>query len=180
MGAALALVAIEALLFLGLLAAFLLTRATAAAAWPPRPWFPPGETAINTAALLASGALVWRAARTWENPAARMAPLLFAAILLGGFFLVFQGVVWQHLLRGGLSLGSSHHGRFFCLIVALHAAHSLGALAALTVVWLRLRPFRDDGVPRREPLRGSAFSAARILWYFAVAAWPALYVVLYR
>jgi heme/copper-type cytochrome/quinol oxidase subunit 3 len=180
--AALALVAVEALLFVGLATAFLLTRAAAGAAWPPpgQPWFPLGETALNTAALLASGALVSRASRTWDSPDARIAPVLFAAILLGGFFLFFQGVVWLRLLGDGLRLTASHHGRFFCLIVAMHAAHTVGALALLGAVWLRLAPLRDDGAPRRERLRGSAFSAARIPWYFAVGLWPVLYVTLFR
>lgn len=178
---ALGLVAIEALFFLGLMATFQLTRETAGVAWPPagQPWFPLGETALNSVALLASGALVARAAHTWEDRDARIAPVLFAAILLGGFFLFFQGVVWLRLLGEGLGLTASAHGRFFCLIVALHAAHTLGALALLGVVWLRLGPFRDDGAPRRKPLRESGFSAVRVAWYFAVAAWPVLYVSLY-
>lgn len=181
MAAALATVAIEALLFVGLGATFLLTRAAAAAAWPPpgQPWFPAGETAVNTALLLASGALVSRAARTWEDAEARIAPLLFAAILLGGGFLLFQSVVFANLVDRGLDLTGSHHGRFFCLIVALHAAHCVGALALLTVVWLRLAPFRDEAPPRRESLLGSSFSAARVPWYFAVASWPILYLTLF-
>lgn len=179
--AAVVLVVIEALLFAGLVSAFLLTRAAAAAAWPPadQPWFPLGEAVINTVALLASGALVFRAARTWENPEARIAPMLFAAILLGAFFLFFQGVVWLRLIREGLSLTSSHPGRFFCLINGLHAAHTVGALALLGLAWLRLEPLRDDGVRSRERMWGSAFSAARIPWYFAVGSWPVLYLSLY-
>lgn len=179
--AALVIVAFEALLFVGLLAAFLVTRTAVGAVWPPpgQPWFSPGELALNTAALLASGALVFRAARTWENPEARIAPLLFAAILLGSFFLVFQAVVWFRLIDAGLSVATSHHGRFFCLINAMHAAHVIGALVLLGIVWLRLGPFRDEGAPPRGHLRESAFSAARIPWYFAVGLWPVLYVTLY-
>jgi heme/copper-type cytochrome/quinol oxidase subunit 3 len=178
--AALGFVLIEALLFVGLVGAFLLTRAAAAADWPPpgQPWFPPGETAVNTVALLASGALVSRAARTWERPDARVAPVLFSAILLGAFFLFFQGVVWLGAIGAGASLASSYHGRFFCLINAMHATHSVAALALLVAVWLRLKPLRDEA-PRRERLRGSVFSAARIPWYFAVASWPVLYLGLY-
>jgi len=181
MAASLVIVTFEALVFVGLVGAFLITRAAAGVAWPPpgQPWFPPGETAINTAALLASGALVSRAARTWENPDARIAPVLFTAVLLGGFFVFFQGVVWLHLVGKGLSLTSSHHGRFFCLIMAMHAAHTVGALALLAMVWLRLKPLRDDAPPGRGRLRGSTFSAVRVPWYFAVAIWPILCATLY-
>lgn len=177
--ATVAALAFEALFFVGMVAAFFLTRAADGAAWPPpgQPWFPPGESAVNAAALLLSGVLVFRAARNWENPEARVAPLLGGAIVLGGFFLFFQAFVWRKLLAGGLDVIATHHGKFFCLIVAMHAVHLLGALAFLGVVWLRLQPLRDD-VPSRGPLRGSAFSAARMAWYFAVALWPVLYVCL--
>lgn len=181
MAAALVIVAFEALVFVGLLGGFLVTRAAAGAAWPPpgQPWFSLGEAALNTAALLASGTLVFRAARRWEDPEARISPVLFAAILLGAFFLFFQAVVWLRLIGSGLSVTSSHHGRFFCLINALHALHVVGALVLLGSVWLRLGPLRDEAAPPRGPLRGSAFSAVRIPWYFAVGIWPVLYVTLY-
>jgi heme/copper-type cytochrome/quinol oxidase subunit 3 len=181
MVAMLIIVVFEATLFVGMVAGFLLTRYAAGAAWPPpgQPWFPLAETSVNTAALLTSGALVFRAARTWDDPQARVGPLLLGAIALGGFFLFFQGVVWLRLIGEGLSLISSHHGKFFCIIVAMHALHLIGALAFLGVVWLRLKPFRDDDAPPRGALSSSAFSAARVLWYFAVAIWPALYVSLY-
>ena len=171
----------EAMVFIGMVAAFMLTRAVEGTVWPPvdQPWFPLGETAINTAALLASGALVFRAARTWDDPEARIGPLLLSAIALGSFFLFFQGVVWFKLIRDGLSLMSSHHGQFFCLIVGVHAGHVLGALAFLGVVWVRLKPFRDEDIPPRGALSRSAFSAARISWYFAVGSWPVLWLCLY-
>lgn len=181
MVAMLVVVVCEAMLFVGLVCAFLLTRAVDGSAWPPpgQPWFPVGETALNTAALLAAGGLVYRAARSWENREARIAPLLLAAIVLGSFFLFFQGVVWWKLLADGLRVTSTNHGKFFCLIVGMHAGHTLAALAFLSVVWLRLKPFRDEEAPPRGPLRSSAFSAARIPLYFAVGVWPLLYLCLY-
>jgi len=179
--AMLVILAFEAMTFVGMVAAFLLTRAAVDGVWPPpgQPWFPPGETAINTAALLASGALVLRAARTWVNPTARIGPLLLGAIVLGYFFLFFQGVVWIKLLRDGLNVTTSHHGTFFCLIVGMHAAHVALALVFLSVVWLRLKPFREEDAQPRGSLSNSTFSAARIFWYFAVGLWPVLYLFLF-
>lgn len=172
-------VAFEGMMFVGLVSAFMLTRAASGSAWPPPgPWFPQWETAINTAALLASGALIFRAARVWPSREARIGPLLVAAITLGAFFLFFQGVVWVDLVRDGLTLASSHPGVFFCLIVGTHGANVLVGLVLLGIAWLRLKPFRDDVDPRGS-LSSSAFSAARILWYFAVGVWPVLYVFLY-
>jgi len=173
-------VSVEAMMFAGLVSAFMLTRAAAGGAWPPagQPWFPLEETAINSAALLVSGALVFLAARAWEKREARIGPLLLTAIALGAFFVFFQGILWVAVIREGLTLSSSQHGAFFCLIVGMHGAHVLCGLIFMGIVWLRLKPLRDDGEPRGS-LSSSAFSAARALWYFVVGVWPVLYLCLY-
>lgn len=179
--AVLVLIAVEAMMFFGMLSAFFLTRASAGAEWPPsgQPWFGTGQMALNSVALVASGALVVRAGRLWLNPGARVGPTLLAAIALGAFFLFFQGFAWLPQLRAGLPLLASHHGKFFCMITGMHAAHALGGLVLLGLVWLRLAPLRDDGEARGAVRRGT-FSAVRALWYFVVALWVVLYACLYR
>ena len=178
--AVLVFVVFEAMMFAGMVSVFLLTRAATTGAWPPagQPWFPPQETAINTAALLVSGVLVFMAARAWEKREARVGPLILAAITLGTFFVFFQGVVWLALIRQGLALTSSPPGIFFCFTVGLHGANALGALIFMGFAWLRLKPLRDDEESRGS-LGSSTFSAARILWYFVVGVWPLLYLCLY-
>ncbi len=178
--AVLVFVVFEAMMFAGMVSVFLLTRAATTGAWPPagQPWFPPQETAINTAALLVSGVLVFMAARAWEKREARVGPLILAAITLGAFFVFFQGVVWLALIRQGLALTSSPPGIFFCFTVGLHGANALGALIFMGFAWLRLKPLRDDEESRGS-LGSSTFSAARILWYFVVGVWPLLYLCLY-
>ncbi len=173
-------VIVELMMFVGMVGAFMLTRAAEGGAWPPtgQPWFPLAETAINTTALLISGGLVFSAARAWEKRQARIGPLLFTAIVLGIFFLFFQGVMWVSLIRQGLDLTLSHHGSFFFFIVGIHGANAVGALIYLGVAWLRLKPLRSDGDPRGS-LSNSTFFAARILWYFVVGIWPVLYLCLY-
>lgn len=170
----------DAMMFAGMVGIFMLTRTAAGAAWPPagQLWFPPEAMAINTAVLLVSGALVFLAARAWEKRGARIGRLLFSAIVLGACFVFFQGVLWVALIRQGLTLTSSQHGNFFCLIAGMHAANVVGALIFLGVVWRRLKPLRDDEAPRGSPGR-STFLAARMLWYFVVGVWPVLYLSLY-
>ncbi|MBW2271242.1 MAG: heme-copper oxidase subunit III [Deltaproteobacteria bacterium] len=170
----------DAMLFTGMVGIFMLTRTAAGGEWPPagQPWFPPGETAINTAALLLSGALVFRSARMWEKREARIGPLLFTAILLGAFFVFFQGVVWVGLIGQGLSLTSSQHGHFFYLVAGMHGAHVVGGLIFLGIVWRRLKPVHDDDGPRGS-LTSGTFKTARIFWYFVVGVWPVLYFSLY-
>ncbi len=164
--------ACEAMMFVGMVSAFMLTRAAAGGAWPPagQPRLSLAETAVNTAALLTSGALVYLAARAWEKREARFGPLLLAAIGLGAFFVFFQGFEWVALVRQGLAATSSQHTNFFCLIVGMYGAHALGALTFMGVAGLRLK---------RGSMSSSAFSSARTFWYFGVGAWPVLYLCLY-
>jgi heme/copper-type cytochrome/quinol oxidase subunit 3 len=160
------------MMFAGMVSAFMLTRAVAGGAWPlaGQPLLPLEQTAVNSAALLASGVLVFQAAHVSEKRKAGIGPFLLAAIALGAFFVLFQGLEWVALIRHGASLGASQHVNFFCLIVGLYAAYALGALIFMGFAWLRLR---------RGALRSGTFSAARFLWYFVVAAWPVLYVCVY-
>lgn len=164
-------VVMEVMFFAGLVSAFLIIEA-GAMVWPPpdQPRLPVERTAFNTAALLASaGALVW-ARRAFRRERARCARPLLAAIGLGAFFVVFQGVEWVALIREGLTLTSSSLGSFFYLIVGLHALHAVIALGLLVYTWLRLR---------RGWLASSQLAAAEIFWYFVVGVWPILYVTVY-
>jgi len=171
----------DAMILTGMVGAFMLTRAATGDAWPPagQPWFPPAYSAINTAALMVSAAMVFLAARAWEKRMARVSRPLLAGLALGIFFVVFQGVQWVDLIRQGSKLGSSQHGALFCLIVATHAAHAVGALSFLAFAWLRLKPLRNDDDESRGTLTSNTFWAARLLWYFTVGVWPVLYICLY-
>jgi heme/copper-type cytochrome/quinol oxidase subunit 3 len=165
-------VAVEIMFFAGMISAFLIARANSVLGWPPpgQPRLPIGETALNSLALLGSGVALFLAGRAYrrERRSARV-PLL-AAIGLGAFFVVFQGVEWLALIREGLTLTTSTHGSFFYLIVGMHALHAIAALGALVYVFGRLR---------RRVLGSSTFAAARVFWYFVVGVWPVLYGVVY-
>jgi cytochrome c oxidase subunit 3 len=170
----------EAMMFAGLVAAFMLTRAQAGAVWPPPdlPWFPLGETAVNTCALLASAAVVFRASHVWEKPQARIGPLLVGALALGAFFVLLQAGLLAGMVGQGFGLTASQHGGFFLLIVAAHAANVVGALLFMSHVWLRTWALGDEG-SAREPLSRDTFLAVRILWYFVAGLWAVLYLCLY-
>lgn len=172
----------DAMILAGTVGAFMLTRTAAGGAWPPagQPWFPPESLVINTAVLLMSGALVFLAARSWENRKSRIGPLLLTAILSGTFFVCFQGVLWIGLIHQGLTLSSSQHGYLFGLIVATHLAHAVGALILMTVIWLRLRHLRDADHDQPQSSSSTSFRAMRLLWYYTVGVWPVLCLCLYR
>lgn len=165
--------AAESMFFAGIISAFTIVRAgTPPGMWPP-PWQPrlPGmETAVNTAALIASGLVLFFAHRRYRRaPSAAAWPLLLSWVL-GATFVVLQGAEWVELLRQGMTLRSSQIGAFFYLIVGAHASHALVALAVLGAAWLRLR---------RGKLESGFFFAAQCLWYFVVALWPIIYARVY-
>lgn len=163
----------EAMFFAGLISAHTIVRSqTANQMWPPfgQPRLPVQETAVNTAALLVSGiilVLAWFAFKR-ERSSAKI-PLLLS-ILLGGFFVWFQGLEWSALLREGLTMQSSSYGGFFYLIVGSHAVHAVGALAGLVWAWIRL----DKG-----RLVASELATVSAFWYFVVLIWPVLYIKVY-
>jgi heme/copper-type cytochrome/quinol oxidase subunit 3 len=158
----------EAMFFSGLISAHTIVRAQALRGWPPpgQPRLPWQETLINTAALLISGVLLFVAVKAFSRSSARARKLLLSSLLLGVFFVVFQGVEWVAMLRQGLTMTSSTHGAFFYLIIGTHGLHVIGGLAVLGWAYLRLR---GNNLVRSELLTVS------IYWYFVVGLWPILY-----
>lgn len=163
----------EIMFFAGLISAHAIVRSQAVGQmWPPygQPRLPVEETALNSLALLVSGAVLvfaWFAFRREAN-AARI-PLLLS-ILLGLVFVGFQGVEWVALLAEGLTIRSSAYGGFFYLIVGAHALHAVGALVALIWAFHRLDTLT---------LTRSQLATVSAFWYFVVLVWPILYVKVY-
>jgi cytochrome c oxidase subunit 3 len=165
----------EIMLFAGFISAFVIVRnAVMPGYWPPpdQPRLPFERTAFNTAALLASGVLVWTAHRAAARRGAAAArwPLTLG-LALGALFVLLQGVEWASLLRQGLTLESSQIGAFFYVIIGAHALHAVCALGLLLWCWTDLVAGR---------LRPARFGAVQLLWYFVVLVWPVLWVVVYR
>lgn len=163
----------EVMLFAGFVSAFTIVKANAPGGWPPpgQPRLPIEETAFNTAALLASGLALAFAVRAFPRERVRAARLLWVALGLGAFFVVFQGVEWVSLLGQGLTLTATPYGSFFYLIVGVHALHAVSALGALIWVGLRLRG---------ERLTRPQLHAVSAFWFFVVGVWPVLYLQVYR
>jgi cytochrome c oxidase subunit 3 len=161
----------ELMLFAGFISAFTITRA-AYNTWPPigQPRLPAQETLLNTTALLASGVVLFFANRAFVRKAASTGRWLLAALLLGVFFVVFQGAEWVRLLKDGLTMTSSNHGAFFYLIIGTHGLHAVAAIIALGIVYLKFL---------RGTLQHSTFLATQVFWYFVVGVWPVLYLRVY-
>ncbi len=164
----------EVMMFAGLISAFLIVKnGVDGGIWPPpgQPRLPVWETALNTGALFASAVVLWFAWRSFREEGAQSAlRKLGVAILLGGFFVAFQGIEWVMLLGQGLTMQSSQLGGFFYLIVGCHAAHAIGALYGLVWAYRKLKEAK---------LTGEWFAAVALFWYFVVGIWPILYWQVY-
>ena len=165
---------VEVMLFAGFISAFIIVRhSTPAGLWPPpdQPRLPLATTAFDTAMLLASGVVLFLAHRAFARRAVTAAVrLMGVSILLGGAFVLFQGLEWVRLIGQGLTLTSSQLGSFFYVIVGAHALHAVAALAVLVIDWQAMRAQR---------LSRSAFGAAQLFWYFVVLMWPVIYLKVY-
>jgi cytochrome c oxidase subunit 3 len=161
----------ETMLIAGMISAHAIAKA-GAQQWPPldQPRLPLQSTLVNTFALLYSGVALLVAQMFWRRQPRLARASLLAALLLGTFFVAFQGREWLALIAQGLTLTSSTYGGFFYLIVGTHGLHALGAILALAWVWQRLRTGR---------LTDEQLSTVAVLWYFVVLAWPVIYLQVY-
>jgi len=165
-------VATEVMFFSGLISAFVIGKSNAIGGWPPpgQPRLPVEVTALNTAALLASGAALFFANRAFKRGEPKTKRLLLISIALGGFFVVFQGTEWVALIREGLTITSGQLGGFFYLLVGTHAIHVVAGFGILLYTYRKLA--HDD-------LDRFTFWPAQIFWYFVVGVWPILYWQVY-
>jgi heme/copper-type cytochrome/quinol oxidase subunit 3 len=164
----------EAMFFAALFSAYSIVSA-GADNWPPlgQPRLPVASTAFNTLALLLSGWTMFRANRHFAARPPRLKStrqFLLATLLLGGFFVLFQGFEWLRLLRYGLTMVSNSYGSFFYLLIGTHALHAIAALTVLFLVFSKLRQGR---------MSKGQFWGAQVFWYFVVAVWPVLYILVY-
>ena len=161
----------EAMMFAGLMSAFLIVKG-AASVWPPldQPRLPVEATAVNTAALLLSGVMLFLAGRAFAQDRESAKRPMALALGLGVYFVLAQGYEWVQLIGQGLTITSSTHGSFFYLIVGMHAAHALAAIMALG--WAFRTLLRGD-------LTYQQIAPVQIFWYFVVGVWPVLYVLVY-
>ncbi len=160
--------------FTGFISAFSIVESgSPPGAWPPpgQPRLPVTETAFNTLALLASGVALFMAGRRFRVARPGSAERwMGAAVVLGAYFVIAQGIEWARLLRQGLTLTSSQLGSFFYVIVGTHALHAIVAILYMASSWQAMRSGR---------LTRPRLGAVQLFWYFVVLVWPVLYWKVY-
>ena len=147
---------------------------------PAEPFLPedapalPRTLLVSTFALvLASGAMhaTVRAARAGRARAVARAAGVSLALAVA--FLALQGWAWLELWRQQLRIQDSLYAWTFYVLTGLHAAHVIGGLVPLAVVWLRARRGRyADG-------RADGVVYCAMYWHFLDAVWLALYATLW-
>src|SRR5215510_2488368 len=96
---------VEVMLFAGFISAYVIVESsTIPGLWPPpnQPRLPVERTAVNTAVLLASGVVLWLAGRAFKRRSPSAIRMTTVALVLGAFFVIFQGAEWVALIRQGL------------------------------------------------------------------------------
>ena len=164
----------EAMFFAGLISAYMVIKA-GLEEWPPwgQPRLPVVATAFNTVVLLASGFLMAHSRACFKKKELAFGRRwLGISIILGAFFLVFQGYEWIQLLKFGFTLSSNVYGGLFYLLIGAHGFHVMGALAVLIYAWYRLKT-------PENPITPEGLFPFQLLWYFVVCVWPVLYVLVY-
>jgi len=165
----------EAMLFAGLISAFLILRASAPS-WPPadQPRLPVAVTGFNTMVLLVSAYTMQRAAAE-SRRRRRTAAVRWLAVTaaLGASFLLVQGVEWVQLIQHGLRASSSPYGGTFYTLIGCHGVHVLAAVVTLVVLLVR------HGRTRRIERWQTPIAVCRLYWLFVVAVWPFLYALVY-
>ncbi|MGH7832893.1 MAG: cytochrome c oxidase subunit 3 [Candidatus Binatia bacterium] len=169
------LLAAEAMLFAGLIGAFLVFRLSSPN-WPPpfQPRLPVLATGVNTLVLLLSGLTMhWasKAARAGNNGS--LINFLSVTAALGVLFLIVQGYEWLRLISFGLTVSSGVYGATFYTIIGCHALHVFGAVIWLVAILIQAR--REKFTPQAH----TPVEICAMYWAFVVGLWPLLYGLVY-
>jgi cytochrome c oxidase subunit 3 len=88
-----------------------------------------------------------------------------AGTLMGTWFLIGQTIAWNQLEAKGFLLKSNPSSAFFYVLTWAHAAHVVGALAA--VYYVEFRSLRYELGPNRR----SWVDASALFWHFLDVMW---------
>ena len=128
----------------------------------------------NTIVLLASSWFVETARRQLKGRhRAAFNGWWTGATALGILFLLGQSLAWQQLRDRGLYIASSPSTSFFYMLTATHAAHVIGAVAALVYVDVQAIRFRLG------PAKRTGIDVTAIFWHFLDVMWLGLMALLY-
>jgi cytochrome c oxidase subunit 3 len=123
----------------------------------------------NTGILVLSSVAIDIARRRLRRNKRRDFNLLWsAATLMGTWFLIGQTIAWVQLESRGFYLTGNLSSAFFYVLTWAHAAHVVGALAA--VYYVEVLALRYELGPNRR----SWVNASSLFWHFLDVMWLAI------
>lgn len=162
----------ESMIFLGLFAAFLITRSMVAV------WQPEGSEVelllpgINTIILISSSFVMNRGATAIKkNDEAGLKFWFALTALMGAIFLGGQAYEYIHLSFG---LTTSIFASFFYVLTGFHGLHvTFGLMLILAVLWRSLK------AGHYSEHHHFGVEAAELYWHFVDVVWIVLFVLVY-
>ena len=92
----------------------------------------------STAAIILSSATIYLAEKAFkQREMKKYRSLLLATVILGVLFIVFQLLGFQQLWAKSITLTGNVSYSFMYVIICLHAAHVLGGLIALIILFAK-------------------------------------------
>jgi len=126
----------------------------------------PGILWWNTAVLILSSIVIDTARRLLRrNKRMYFNTLWTAGTIMGAAFLAGQAVAWKQLEARGFYLQGNPSSAFFYVLTCAHAAHVVGALAA--VIYVEFRALRYELGPSRR----TWVDVAALFWHFLDVLW---------
>jgi cytochrome c oxidase subunit 3 len=170
----------EALLFSGLITAYLVLR-QAAGSWPPNfgdgielPPMPKLLTGINTV-ILVSSSFVYHFAEVAVKKGKSGAGWMLLSALMGATFVGIQCIEWTELYHEGLWFNKGGvYGSTFFTLTGFHGAHV--CIGVLLILWcFFLQVTKGTFTAKRHV----ALENVGLYWHFVDVVWVLLYTILY-
>ena len=132
------------------------------------------RTLVFSLCLFASSFTLWRSEiALGKQRRGSMLGWLVLTIMLGGVFLVGQGMEYWKLFQTGVDVSTNLFATSFFTLTGFHGLHVfLGLIALLIFLWLA---WRGDFAPGRS----SAFEAAGYYWHFVDIVWVFVLLTVY-
>ena len=132
------------------------------------------KTSIFSVCLFASSFTIWRSeVGQHANKPGKMKLWLALTILLGGIFVVGQGMEYWDLYRTGVTVGLDLFATTFFTLTGFHGLHvCVGLIALLIVLGVTFgRAFKDRRLP--------ALGAVGLYWHFVDVVWLFVFSIVY-
>jgi cytochrome c oxidase subunit I len=132
------------------------------------------KTTIFSVCLFASSFTIWRSeVGLHANKRGKMKAWLAATIVLGGIFIVGQGLEYWSLYQNGVTVGLDLFATTFFTLTGFHGLHvSVGLLALLIVLGVAFsRAYKSGDLP--------ALGAVGYYWHFVDVVWVFVFSIVY-